>query len=85
MIFTAPKGAPMEVRMDAVEHSVRGLQGMAVREKQVQGWVRGCIAGEFRREADRLEKLRDDCVRVLTLLKSKGIVTQAEINEATDG
>lgn len=43
------------------------------------------VRSEYGKEAARLEKLRDDCVRVLNLLKSKGIVTQAEINEAIGG
>lgn len=56
-----------------------------IEKRTRRGRIVEIIRSEHAREAERLEKLRDDCVRVLALLKSKGLVTQAEINEATDG
>ena len=44
--------------------------------------IRKIAEAAYQKQEQRLNSLRDECVRVLSLLRDKGIVTQEEINQA---
>jgi len=51
-------------------------------QKTSKKLIRQIAEAAYQKQEQRLNRLRDECVRVLSLLRDKGVVTQDEINEA---
>ena len=47
--------------------------------------VRRVVEGVYAADVKRLEKLRDDCIKLLGLMRENGMVTAEEIREALNG
>lgn len=63
------------------------MKGIAERfhhleQKTSKASIRKIAEAAYQKQEQRLSKLRDECVRVLSLLRDKGVVTQDEINRA---
>lgn len=66
---------------------VANMKEMAERLHQVEqrtskARIRKIAEATYQKQEQRLNTLRDECVRVLSLMRDKGIVTQEEINQA---
>ena len=66
---------------------VQGLHREVIRISQQtsEGRIKEIASSMYAKEDERLSKLRDDAVRVLNLLKEKGIITHEEVNRAISG
>ena len=51
-------------------------------QKTSKDSIRKIAEAAYQKQEQRLNSLRDECVRVLSLLRDKGLVTQDEINKA---
>ena len=64
-----------------------GMKETAIRiqrleQKTSEDSIRKIAEAAYQKQEQRLNSLRDECVRVLSLLRDKGLVTQDEINKA---
>ena len=66
---------------------IRGLHEEIIRigQQTSEGKIKEIAKSMYAKEDERLSKLRDDAVRVINLLKEKGIVTHEEVNRAISG
>ena len=74
-------------QIKALAEMIRGLHGEVIRigQQTSESKIREIAKSMYAKEDERLSKLRDDAVRVLNLLKEKGIVTHEEVNRAISG
>lgn len=65
----------------------KGLHEEVIRigQQTSEGKIKEIARSVYAKEDERLSKLRDDTVRVLNLMKQKGIITQEEVNQAISG
>ncbi len=66
--------------MKDVAHRMQRLE-----KKTSKDSIRKIAEAAYQKQEQRLNNLRDECVRVLSLLRDKGVVTQEEINQAVRG
>ena len=83
-ITNSPAGQNLLVPLELY---ISGMTEMAERlhrleQRTSKKLIRTIAEAAYQKQEQRLNSLRDECVRVLSLLRDKGIVTQDEINKA---
>ena len=71
---------PMDMYASNMKETAICLQQL--NQKTSKANIRKIAEAAYQKQEQRLNSLRDECVRVLSLLRDKGIVTQEEINKA---
>ncbi|KKL48124.1 hypothetical protein LCGC14_2328630 [marine sediment metagenome] len=71
---------PMDMYASNMKETAICLQRLG--QKTSKDNIRRIAEAAYQKQEQRLNNLRDECVRVLSLLRDKGIVTQEEINRA---
>ena len=87
----AEQRSTVEGRIGRLEEEVEQLHlrdnkqlkqiGDVAKQRTTPEQARRIAERSYLKECARLEKLRDDCIKVLVLLKKKGVVTQEELNQ----
>lgn len=79
---------PIEHRMRRLVERMADVEERTIetqRSIQTEHTLRPMLLDIYAAECGRLEELRDDAVRILTLLVEKGLVSQEELNRAVGG
>ena len=82
-----PQDAPDSRKVEALVQGLMHLQAemVEIRRAVSPAAVQQIAQAQYAKEEARMSKLRDDCVKLLGLLREKGIVTHDEIRQALDG
>lgn len=75
-----PAYVPFDTYVANTKEMVERLHRMEQRTSKAR--IRKIAEAAYQKQEQRLNTLRDECVRVLSLMRDKGIVTQEEINQA---